>query len=115
MRKISNSAESTLNVWRVFCCRCGGRWYPDTHYEAYGECLGQPDDHVVAKGDDIFLTSCVLESLLAGSGPRHYLVLPGQSQALSLVLSLQTLSSDWLDYEVAFTSALLCLKDRAKD
>ena len=63
-----------------------------TYYEAYGECLSQPDADVVAKGDDVFLTSCLLESLLAGSATRHYLVLPGQSQAryssnLSLYIS----------------------------
>ena len=46
------------------------------YHKDYGESLCQPDDHVVSKGDDIFLSPCFLKFLLAGPGPGHHLVLP---------------------------------------
>ena len=49
---------------------------PCIYHQSSGSCLSQPDDHVVAEGDDVLFSPLLFQPDLTGSCTRHHLSLP---------------------------------------
>ena len=49
---------------------------PCIYHQSSGSCLSQPDDHVVAEGDDVLFSPLLFQPDLTGSCTRNHLSLP---------------------------------------